>query len=245
MNSTRCTSSTSRQAPEEILDENTVPDVLADTPGTSPGIVALSCSPRAGGNSDHACRLFIEGVRAAGGESQFIPLRHYTVRHCISCQRCEHTPARNCFLEGTDQSGPLFRLLLQAPVLFFACPIYFYHVPSLFKAWIDRGQAFWMRRQAGDPTMLALPPRKAYLAMMGARLKGDKLFEGSLLSLKIFLQPFNITLEDPLLLYGMDGPQDLRQTQDAVERLRAMGHAAANTALLSPGAPSSANVSPA
>ncbi len=197
----------------------------ADIP-RSPGIVALSCSPRAGGNSDHAARLFIDGVEDAGGTASLVMLRHHDVRHCVSCQRCEKDPSRGCFLAGLDQSDGLFHLLLTAPVLFFAAPVYFYHLPSHFKAFIDRCQCFWMRYQAGDTEMHGLPQRKAFLTMMGARPRGEKLFEGSILTLKCFLQPFHFTLEPPLLLYGMDGPHDVVNNAEARDSLLSMGRTA-------------------
>lgn len=186
-------------------------------------IVAISCSPRAGGNSDQACRLFMEGVSAAGGTSKLVLLRHYDVHHCVSCQRCEHDPAKACYLTEKDQSNELFSFMLTAPVVFFASPVYFYHVPSHFKAFIDRCQCFWMRYHAGETSMTGLPPRKAFLAMMGARQKGEKLFEGSVLTMKCFLQPFNFTLQQPLLMYGLDGPKDLANNEEDCESLRRMG----------------------
>lgn len=204
----------------------TSPKTSADECINEPAIVAISCSPRAGGNSDQAARLFIEGVESAGGSASLILLRHYDVHHCVSCQGCEHDPSQSCFLEQKDQSSDLFGLLLKTPVLFFASPVYFYHVPSHFKAFIDRCQCFWMRYQSGDIEMLGLPQRKAYLAMMGARPKGEKLFEGSILTLKSFLQPFHFALQEPLLMYGLDGPQELKADEKACENLRAMGREA-------------------
>ncbi|UZP68961.1 flavodoxin family protein [Desulfovibrio mangrovi] len=196
---------------------------LSSTNGIDAPIVAISCSPRAGGNSDNACKLFMEGVTAAGGTARMVLLRHYDVHHCVSCHRCERDPAQGCYLSEKDQSNDLFRILLTAPVIFFASPIYFYHVPSHFKAFIDRCQCFWMRYQAGESSITGLPPRKAFLAMMGARPRGEKLFEGSVLTLKCFLQPFNFTLQQPLLMYGLDGPRDLVNNDDDCENLRRMG----------------------
>ncbi|GFM37129.1 flavodoxin family protein [Desulfovibrio psychrotolerans] len=205
-----------------------------------PQVVAVSCSPRAGGNSDHACRLFLDGAEAAGCRTRLVLLRHYDVHHCVSCQRCEHDPSKACFLEKEDQSGELFRMLLQSPVLFFASPVYFYHVPSHFKTFIDRCQCFWMRHQSGDRAMLDLPERKAYLAMAGARPRGEKLFEGSILTLKCFLRPFNFVLQEPLLFYGMDGPQELRENEDARNSLHAMGREACLSLLSAPAADTAA-----
>lgn len=186
-------------------------------------IPAISCSPRAGGNSDQAVSFFQEGLRSSGKESHTVLLRNFNVQPCISCHRCEHDPKGTCFLEARDDSPSLFKILLEAPVIFFAAPIYFYHLPAQAKAFIDRSQCYWIRHDRNDPEMLALPKRKAHIAMVAARPQGEKLFDGSLLTLKYFLRPFNIELGEQLLFYGIDSPAALRDNAEAAEQLRALG----------------------
>lgn len=190
-------------------------------------IQAISCSPRANGNSDHAARYFVQGVEQAGGRAEMIPLRRYSVAHCTSCHHCERDPDGACVLEATDQSGQLFHHLLTAPALFFSVPVYFYHVPSLFKALIDRSQSYYVRHHNGDTRMCTLPHRTAYLCMMAGRPVGEQLFAGSLLTIKYFLHSFNITLAPPLLLRGVDGPNDLAANDAHRRQLVELGTRAA------------------
>jgi len=196
-------------------------------PASTEHIAAFSCSPRARGNSDKAMELFVSAVRKAGGKAHRIYLRQYDVLPCLGCCRCAHDRGRRCFQAKMDQSAPLFQTLLSAPRFFFAAPIYFYHLPSMFKAFIDRGQRFYLRREDDDAELLALPRRLAHVALMAGRARGDKLFEGSLLTLRYFLRPFNIELAEPLLFPGMDGPKDLLQSPEARDRILALAQAVA------------------
>jgi len=115
----------------------------------------------------------------------------------------------------------LFGPLLRAPLLLFASPIFFYHLPAQFKAFIDRGQSYYVRQERGDPILAGLPQRQAGVALVAGRRKGEHLFSGSLYTLKYFLRPFRIALAEPLLLPGLDAPDDLTRDPDAQARVLA------------------------
>jgi hypothetical protein len=186
----------------------------------------FSCSPRAAGNSDLAAELLGQGVTQAGGVAQQILLRQFKVSPCVGCCRCEHDAKRRCYLLKKDQSGTLFTILQHAPLVFFCSPIYFYHLPSAFKAFVDRGQSYFLRMRDKDQALAALPRRKAYLTLIAGRDKGENLFKGSLLTLKYFLAPFNLELAEPLLLKGLDEQDALAHRKDAQRRIMEYGAAA-------------------
>ena len=181
----------------------------------------FACSPRAGGNSDTAISLLSEGITSAGGNLSLFKLRDHSILPCIGCGGCDRSD--RCVLEEKDDCAALFQVLLQAPVLFFASPVFFYHVPALFKAWIDRGQSYFVRAQRRDPFLLSLPPRRAHMVMVAGRPTGEKLFEGSFLTMKYFLKPFNITLGETLVYRGKDAPGDLAGDDEAVKEIRKLG----------------------
>lgn len=203
------------------------------TPYNAPAV--LSCSPRAGGNCDHAAECFSSGVRQAGGDCQVYYLRHFNIHPCMGCLRCSRDPHGYCFLTDLDQSAPLFQVLLSAPLLFIAAPIYFYHLPAQFKVWIDRSQSYYMRRENRDPLLLGLPPRPAATCLLAGRRQGEKLFDGALLTLKYFLRTFNFQIRDQIAFRGMDAAEDLQRDQESKDALVAAG-AAAWRSLPSPGA---------
>ena len=183
--------------------------------------VVFLASPRAKGNSDTAAQHFAEGARAAGAEPEVLALRDYKLLACTGCGVC--AKGTGCAQDGKDDASRLHTKLLTAPWVAFAAPIYFYHLPAHFKAFIDRSQALWERRTAEDPALVNLPRRPAYALLVGARPRGEQLFTGSLLTLKYFLWTFNMTVADSRLYYGMDGRNDLAADAGACQTARAFG----------------------
>jgi multimeric flavodoxin WrbA len=181
--------------------------------------LVLACSPRKGGNTDQAAWLLAKGLASAGADPLVVHLRDQHVLPCTGCQSCGPESGFKCVLMHRDQAESLFRLVLGAPMLFFASPIYFYHVPALFKGFIDRAQRYFVARNAGDPVLTAQPLRTAHAFLVGGRSRGERLFEGTLLSLRYFLWPFNATLGEDLCLYGIDEPDDLRRNETASARV--------------------------
>lgn len=188
----------------------------------------LGCSARKNGNTDYAAKLFAQGYAAAGGKTETRFIRDYTIRHCIACDVCAKPGNTKCVQEDKDDSSTLYSLMMDSPALFITSPIYFYHLPSIFKTFIDRCQCFWFRHHNQAPYVLSLPPRKAYVNLIAARPVGDQLFHGSLLTLKYFLAPFNISLAEPLLILGKDGPSELADDPKTIERVIQYGKDAYN-----------------
>lgn len=222
----------------------------------------LAASPRPGGNSDTAARLFLQGfsrtVREDGGnrtgagpaKNRAVPeptcLRSYRVDPCVACNACIRAAKRlknpdqedagapgqgpsphfGCPLTLKDDSAPLLRSLAEARGLCLVSPIYFYHLPAALKALVDRTQPFWALRDAGIACHAGQRPRICHVILLAARPKGDKLFEGSLLTLKYALAPLNIRLAEPLLLRGLDGPSALLGRPGAMQAVAAYGEEA-------------------
>ena len=137
---------------------------------------------------------------------------------CRGCNYCG-TPGHACILAQRDDCEGLLRLLYTASAVFWLAPIFFYHLPAQSKALIDRAQAYWHLKRNQDPEIMALPPRQAHVLLIAARSRGEKLFEGSLSTLRYFFEPFNVTLAEPLLITGLDGPQDLMRATEQARRV--------------------------
>ena len=179
------------------------------------------CGPRAGGNADTAGLAFAEGLRQAGLSPRIIPLREYAVAPCRGCGACAVAAEHRCPLSEADDVESLFVTLRQADNLAFASPIYFYHVPALFKAFIDRAQRHYEIRLGEEPQGPQLPDRPARILLVAGRRQGERLFEGTLLTLKYFLWPFHRRPSGPCLLRGMDAPGDLAADGPALAQVAA------------------------
>ncbi len=171
---------------------------VVQAPNIQGAVLVLCASPRRGGNCDHAARLATDALRDAGMAVLTLALRDYRVLPCIACGHCSRHPELPCPLRAKDDSGPLLDALTAAPGLLLTAPIYFYHLPAQFKALIDRAQPIWTAKEAG----LATPPpgRAAGVVLAAARPRGERLFEGSLLTLPLWLDLLGLDMAGALAL---------------------------------------------
>jgi len=176
-----------------------------------------SCSPRRGGNSDFAAELLQETLPGP------VVLRRIADAHvlpCSSCGYCDTHPGR-CALDGSageawgDGASGLFRATCAAPFTFVVSPVYFYHLPAQAKAWIDRSQRFWSWKGVKPGQGKGLTA-----VLMGARMKGDKLFEGAERTLRYMAQALGMEWHEPLRLYGLDGADALAGCPEKQELVR-------------------------
>ena len=189
-------------------------------------IRAFVCSPRAGGNTDTMAHHFLQGVRAAGGSAEVTHLRDYTVLPCAACRCCAEEANAGCRLDGRDDVAALFRQIEEAPLVCMLSPIFFYHLPAQLKCLIDRAQRYWERRQRQFAKRRP-PARPGLVGLVAARTRGDKLFAGSILTLKYFFELFDIRAMNGCRLTGYDQPDDLARDGAACARLHEMGVKAA------------------
>ena len=192
-------------------------------------IRAFACSPRASGNTDLMVHNFVQGVRAGGGSVEVSYLRDYTVQPCAACHYCAKDADADCPLAKRDDAEILFRQIKEAPLVCLVSPIFFYHLPAQLKCLIDRAQRYWMRRQSRFKNSLDWPPpsRPCFIGLVAARTRGEKLFDGSMLTLKYFFDVFDIRVVDGCQLTGYDQPDDLARDGVACMRLYEMGVTAA------------------
>lgn len=191
--------------------------------------VIYACSHRKG-NSDHAAALLRQGVEEAGGQTETIFLRKHDILPCLACGYCDTNTAGRledrCVLGAKDEAAALYAPLFSAPAIFFTSPIYFYHLPSRFKTWMDRGQQFWKAMMDKEPWVHDIPARTVHSVFVAGRPRGEKLFEGARLSLKFFLWNFNLTPGRTLEFRGTDAAKDLAGNEAACAAIVAMARAA-------------------
>lgn len=190
----------------------------------------LHCSHRKQGNSNNAVGLFQRGMMQVGGsEGSVLQLRKLDIKPCKACGICERDTRNFCIFDGKDFARDIFRYLLKTPFIFIASPIYFYHLPSRFKTLIDRSQLIWAMKQRGVPEVVNAPKRPAYVTLFAGREKGDKLFDGALLTLRYFLESFNFEIVDPLCFRGMERIASLERDLGAAGQIMKLGKRAWET----------------
>jgi multimeric flavodoxin WrbA len=173
----------------------------------------ISLSPRAGGNCDQAADLY---ARALGGGSRVLSLRDHRVGPCTGCGACAADGV--CILSGDDDAENLFAQLDLAAGLVLAAPVYFYHLPSQAKAWVDRSQSRYLARLAGLGARG--PIRPAHVILVAGRSQGEKLFEGILTTLRYFFDALDFRIEGTALLRGLDAAGDFSRDRQSMEAVR-------------------------
>ncbi|MBU4524081.1 MAG: flavodoxin family protein [Desulfomicrobium sp.] len=174
--------------------------------------LVISLSPRAGGNSDQAAALF---ARSLDLSPRPVFLRDHVLEPCTGCGACADDG--RCRI-GADGAEELFTRLDSACGVVLTAPVYFYHLPSQAKAWIDRAQSRYMARQRG----LRLPGfvRPAYVVLVAGRTRGEHLFAGILPTLRYFLEVFDLRMENTLCLRGLDQAEDFSRDRAAADAVR-------------------------
>ena len=119
-------------------------------------VLAISSSPRRGGNSDMLCDAFLRGASENGHEVRKIRLAEKEIRPCAACYGCAES--RRCVRK--DDMAEVLDALQAADVIALASPVYFYSVCAQMKAMIDRclagyqdikNKTFYLIVTAADP----------------------------------------------------------------------------------------------
>ena len=97
-------------------------------------VVVLSTSLRANSNSELLAKSFVEGAKEAGNEVEYISLKNKDIRFCIGCLACQKTG--HCVIK--DDVADIMNSVLEADVVVWATPIYYYEMSGQMKTLIDR-----------------------------------------------------------------------------------------------------------
>ena len=119
-------------------------------------VLAISASPRKGGNSDVLCDMFLKGASEHGHTVQKLRLAEKKISPCLACYGCTET--HTCVRK--DDMTEVLGALKAADVIVLASPVYFYSVCAQMKTMIDRcladyqsirNKSFYLIVTAADP----------------------------------------------------------------------------------------------
>lgn len=98
-------------------------------------VLVLHGSSRKNGNTNILADEFIKGAKAAGHQAEKIQLKDKNIKDCLGCGACQINKG-NCVQK--DDMTEIYTKMLNADVIAFASPVYFYTWTSLIKRLIDR-----------------------------------------------------------------------------------------------------------
>jgi len=102
-------------------------------------VVVISTSLRPGSNSNMLAEQFAEGAKDAGHQVELISLRGKEIKFCVGCMSCQKTGA--CVFK--DDVPTIMESVLNADVVCWATPIYYYEMSGQMKTLIDRMNAMY------------------------------------------------------------------------------------------------------
>ena len=97
-------------------------------------VIVISSSLRPNSNSEQLALKFAEGAKDAGNDVEFISLRGKKIAFCTGCLACQKIGS--CVIK--DDAIDIAERVLNADVVAFATPIYYYEMAGQMKTLIDR-----------------------------------------------------------------------------------------------------------
>jgi multimeric flavodoxin WrbA len=165
-------------------------------------ILAISTSPRAGGNTDLLVDEIVRSATEAGGDAEKVSLRELNISPCIECNACRKTG--RCRIQ--DDMQAMYPKLLDADRIVFATPIYFLGPCAQAKAFMDRHQALWSKKFVLKQPILAREfphGRLGYLVSIGGT-RGKRIFECAQRSLRNVFSVIEVKYDGELLYRQVD-----------------------------------------
>jgi multimeric flavodoxin WrbA len=178
-------------------------------------VLGVSGSPRKDGNTDHLLEEALRGAEREGASVDRLRLADFTITPCLECHGCDKTG--QCVVQ--DDMQKIYPRLLEADIIILASPIFFYGITAWAKALVDRSQALWVRKYLiKDQTYLqGGKKRKGFFISVGAT-KGQKLFDGAILTVKYFFDAIHAEYVGELLFRGLDAKGDVLKHPEALEQ---------------------------
>ena len=177
-------------------------------------ILAIYGSPRRKGNTSLLLKEAVKGAREAGAAVEEIVLRDLKMSPCLEIYGCRETG--RCVIK--DDFQPLYDKLLACRGVILASPVFFYTVSALTKIMMDRCQSLWVKRYWIEKTPFGQKDylRKGIFISVGAT-KGNRLFEGILLTVRYFFDALDAELWKALLYSSLDFEGDVLKHPDYLQ----------------------------
>jgi len=174
-------------------------------------------SPRIKGNTDLLLDEALRGAQSRGAEVEKLVVDKLNIAPCREYYRC--LKDGNCAIR--DDMDDIYPKLLDAARVIVASPIFFYGLTSQVKALIDRSQAIWARKYVLKQHLPESGRKGAFIAVGATR--GEKLFDGSILTVKYFFKTIGIKYVDELLIPGVDKKGEVKEHPTALSDALELG----------------------
>ena len=104
-------------------------------------ILIIETSLRAKSNSDRLAESFAEGAKAAGNDVEIVSMKGKNIGFCTGCFGCQKLG--HCVFK--DDANEITEKILEAEVIVWSTPIYYYEMSGQMKTMIDRANSLYPR----------------------------------------------------------------------------------------------------
>ncbi len=185
-------------------------------------ILGIMGSPRIEGNTDILLDEALKGAHSRGADVEKIIVDRLNIAPCREYYGCYEDGS--CVIR--DAMDDIYVSLSSADAVIVASPMFFYGLTSQLKALIDRCQAIWARRYVLHKETAIATRNGAFIAVGATR--GEKLFDGSILTVKYFFKTIDINYTHELLIRGVDKKGEIREQPQALADAYELGRRLAN-----------------
>ena len=181
-------------------------------------VLGILGSPRREGNTEILLDEALRGASDHGGLCEKVILRDLKITPCLEIYKCAEDGV--CAIQ--DEMQGLFPKIVQAERLLLASPIFFYSVPALAKAMIDRCQSLWAKKYILKLPVSPIADRKGVFISVAAT-RGKKLFDGVRLTVRYFFDAIDVAYSDELFVRGADEKGEVRDQPEALKAAYDLG----------------------
>jgi len=159
-------------------------------------ILIISTSLRNNSNSYILATKFMEGAKKAGNNVELISLQNKNISFCKGCFACQKLG--KCIIK--DDANQIVEKMLNADVICWATPVYYYSVSGQMKTLIDRANSLYSSNYKF---------REVYL-LLTATENESFTKEGAIKACQGWVDCFdNVELKDTLFVGDVTDPNDI------------------------------------
>ena len=167
-------------------------------------VLIISTSLRSNSNSEKLAESFAEGAKTAGNEVEMVSLRGKNISFCKGCLACQKTG--HCVIN--DDANAVTDKMLEAEVIVWATPVYYYEMSGQMKTLIDRANPLFPKDYKF---------RDVYLLTAGAEEEPD-LDEGAVKGLSGWIACYEkARLAGKVCAFGVTAPGDIKGSDKLAE----------------------------
>ncbi len=126
--------------------------------------LGILAGPRKGHATDKVIDAVLDGLKAAGAETEKISLYDYNIKPCTGCSVCQD--GKECVID--DDMHIILEKMGSADVVVFGSPAYWCNVTSEAKKLMDRSASFFEMTATGPKRRKDKPSRVVLVTSCGA-----------------------------------------------------------------------------